>query len=46
MGLINDNAAPGDLPQLWAVGQNHLKGCDQGVELISPRDQVILQRQG
>lgn len=44
MSLINDNAAPGDLPQLRAVGQYHLKGCDQGVKLVCSGDQVILQR--
>lgn len=45
MSFINDNTAPGDLPQLWAVRQYHLKGCDQGVKLVRSRDQVILQRQ-
>lgn len=45
MSFINDNTAPGDLPQLWAVRQYHLKGCDQGVKLVRSRNQVILQRQ-
>lgn len=45
MSFINDNTAPGDLSQLWAVRQYHLKGCDQGVKLVCSRDQVILQSQ-
>lgn len=46
MGFIDDDAAPGDLPQLGAVGQDHLEGGDEGVELIRPGDQVVLQRRG
>jgi len=46
VSLIDDHAAPGDLPQLRAVGQDHLKRCDEGVKLVRTRDQVILQREG
>lgn len=42
VGFVNDHTAPGDLPQLRAVGQNHLKRGDQGIKLIRPWDQMIL----
>lgn len=45
MSFVDDNTAPGDLPQLRAVGQDHLKGGDQGVKLVRSGDQVILRRQ-
>ena len=44
VGFVNDHTAPGDLPQLRAVGQNHLKSRDQGFKFICPWDQMVLQR--
>lgn len=43
VSLVNDDATPGDFPQLGAVGQHHLKGCDQGVKLVGTGDQMVLQ---
>lgn len=42
VSLINDHTAPGDLPQLWAVRQHHLKGCDEGIKLVRSWNQVLL----
>lgn len=43
VSLIDDDTSPGYLPQLWAVRQHHLKGCDEGIELVCTRDQMLLE---
>lgn len=44
VGLVDDDAAPLDLPQLGAVRQDHLEGGDEGVELVGPGDEAALRR--
>lgn len=43
VSLVDDHAAPGDLPQLGAVRQYHLKRGDERVKLIRTGDQVTLR---
>lgn len=46
MGFVDDDAAPLDLPQLRAIGEDHLKGGDQGVKLVCAWDQATLLERG
>ena len=45
VGFINDHAAPGNIPQLRTIGQNHLKRSDDGMKLIGPLYHSTLQEQ-
>lgn len=43
VGFINDDTTPGNIPQLRTIGQNHLKGSDDGMKLIGPLYHATLQ---
>ena len=34
VGFVDDYTSPGNIPQLRAISQNHLKCSDDGMELI------------
>lgn len=43
MGLVDDDAAPLDGVELWTAAQDHLKGCDEGVELVGSPHHTTLE---
>lgn len=45
VGLVDDHTPPGDAAQLGTVGEDHLKGGDDGVEPVGPFDDFILRGQ-
>lgn len=43
MGLVDDDAAPLDGVELWTAAQDHLKGGDEGVELVGSTHHTTLE---